>query len=173
MALLSFLLGLLVVFTSHISLLGFLDPNLIRGVVDLFVSGLVVGSGTEAANTFLKYTGFLKEKAKIDASLSSAELQKLNPTDSNKDNKASIRLKSTDLTENLIPLGYIKVTKPENREIFIRDDGQSVLSGTSPLTFAVRPGPNTVETQINGKPDYSFEAYVKKGETITIELKPV
>ena len=63
MALLSVLLGIVIVGLTHIRLLALLNPNLTR-VGDFIVSALVVGSGTEAVNTLLKFLGYVKDAQK-------------------------------------------------------------------------------------------------------------
>ena len=63
MALLSFLLGIGIVALTHIQLLALLNPKL-TGIGDFFVSALVVGSGTEAVNTLLKFLGYVKDAQK-------------------------------------------------------------------------------------------------------------
>ena len=63
MALLSFFCGMVVVSTANIRLLALLSADL-KGVGDFFVSALVVGTGTEAVNTILKFLGYVKDAQK-------------------------------------------------------------------------------------------------------------
>ena len=72
MYLLAFLFGMLTVWSTKISILSLIpDKNWGGTVGDFFVSALVIGSGTEAANTLLKYFGYIKEakKAEIQSSV--------------------------------------------------------------------------------------------------------
>jgi hypothetical protein len=68
---LSFLLGLLLSFIFNIKLLTFLKPdgttgfNLLKcDLLELIISALVIGSGTEAVNILLKYFGYVKDARK-------------------------------------------------------------------------------------------------------------
>lgn len=63
MALLSFLLGLGTVGLTGIRLLAYIDKAW-GGVGDILVTSLVVGSGTDAANTVLKFLGYVKDAQK-------------------------------------------------------------------------------------------------------------
>jgi hypothetical protein len=63
MALLSFLLGLGTVGLTGIRLLAYIDRAW-GGFGDILVTSLVVGSGTDAANTVLKFLGYVKDAQK-------------------------------------------------------------------------------------------------------------
>ncbi|MCX7067986.1 MAG: hypothetical protein NTW85_09890 [Methylococcales bacterium] len=63
MAFLSFFFGAVVISLTNIRLLALLNADL-AGVGDFLVSGLVVGTGTEAVNTLLKFLGYVKEAQK-------------------------------------------------------------------------------------------------------------
>jgi hypothetical protein len=63
MASLSFLLGLLTVALTNIRLLQLLRPDY-GAVGDFLVTALVVGTGTEAVNTVLKFLGYVKDAQK-------------------------------------------------------------------------------------------------------------
>ena len=69
MAFLSFLLGMAAVGTTGIRLLEILDYAY-KGIGDFFVSALVVGTGTEATNSVLKFLGYVKDAQKPSASIS-------------------------------------------------------------------------------------------------------
>jgi hypothetical protein len=60
MGILSFLLGFLTVTITGIGLLKLIKPEW-GGVGDNLVTALVIGSGTEAANTVLKFVGYVKD----------------------------------------------------------------------------------------------------------------
>lgn len=63
MASLSFLLGFATVWLTGIRLLGYINKAW-AGLGDIFVTSLVVGSGTDAANTVLKFLGYVKDAQK-------------------------------------------------------------------------------------------------------------
>jgi hypothetical protein len=63
MALLSFLLGLITVVLTGIRLLAYINKAW-EGFGDILVTSLVVGSGTDAANTVLKFLGYVKDAQK-------------------------------------------------------------------------------------------------------------
>lgn len=63
MALLSFLAGLAVVLLTGIRLLAYIKVEW-KGIGDVLVTALVVGSGTDAANTALKFLGYVKDAQK-------------------------------------------------------------------------------------------------------------
>jgi hypothetical protein len=63
MALLSFVLGLVVVLLTGIRLLAYIKVEW-KGFGDMLVTALVVGSGTDAANTVLKFLGYVKDAQK-------------------------------------------------------------------------------------------------------------
>ncbi len=63
MALLSFILGTITALLTGIRLLALVKPEY-SGLCDTFVTGLVLGTGTEAVNTVLKFTGYLKDAQK-------------------------------------------------------------------------------------------------------------
>lgn len=62
----SFGLGLIAVLWTKISLLGLINSEWGTTLGDNLVSALVVGSGTEATNTVLKYLGYIKEAKKTE-----------------------------------------------------------------------------------------------------------
>ncbi|AGY59885.1 hypothetical protein [Gloeobacter kilaueensis] len=64
MSLLSFALGIVIVLFSDIRLLKFISTEL-AGWIDLIVSALVVGAGTEAVNTLQKFFGYVKDAQKL------------------------------------------------------------------------------------------------------------
>lgn len=63
MAALAFSLGTAAVHLTGIKLLALVNPDY-KGTGDILISGLVLGTGTEAVNTVLKYAGYLKEAQK-------------------------------------------------------------------------------------------------------------
>lgn len=63
MALLSFLFGVIAVQLTKVRLLVYLNTDW-DGLGDLIVTALVVGSGTDAANTILKFLGYVKDAQK-------------------------------------------------------------------------------------------------------------
>lgn len=67
MSLLSFALGEATVLLTGIRLLKLFKPEY-SGVGDILVTGLVLGTGTEAVNTVLKFMGYLKDAQKAGAS---------------------------------------------------------------------------------------------------------
>jgi hypothetical protein len=76
MALLSFLGGLVTVLLTGIKLLFYAREEWGGGPADVFITALVVGSGTEAVNTILKFLGYVKEAQKpapdVEVSLNNA-----------------------------------------------------------------------------------------------------
>ena len=63
MSFLSFALGVVTVLLTGIRLLKLLRPEY-SGLGDILVTGLVLGTGTEAVNTVLKFLGYLKDAQK-------------------------------------------------------------------------------------------------------------
>jgi hypothetical protein len=63
LALLSFLFGMVTVLLTGIRLLIYLNKDW-SGPIDVVVTSLVVGSGTEAVNTVLKFLGYVKDAQK-------------------------------------------------------------------------------------------------------------
>jgi len=62
-ATLSFVLGSIIVLLTGIRLLTLIKPEY-AGFIDVIVSGLVIGTGTEAVNTVLKFLGYVKDAQK-------------------------------------------------------------------------------------------------------------
>ena len=61
MYVLGFLLGVVVVLFTRIRLLYYVRPEWGGGLADFFISALVIGSGTEGVNTFLKLLSYVKD----------------------------------------------------------------------------------------------------------------
>ena len=70
MAFLSFVLGAATVGLSGIRLLTYIQPDWGKSIADFLVTALVVGSGTEATNTVLKFMGYVKDAQKSDVEVS-------------------------------------------------------------------------------------------------------
>ena len=64
MALIAFLLGLVTVQLTDITLLSFVKPEWGKTLGDFLVSALVLGAGTEGLNTLTKYFAYVKEARK-------------------------------------------------------------------------------------------------------------
>lgn len=63
MAVMAFILGLLTVNLTGIQLLSMVNTSF-SGIGDTIVSGLVLGTGTEAVNTVVKFLGYVKDAQK-------------------------------------------------------------------------------------------------------------
>src|SRR6185436_16305497 len=69
MALLSFALGMIATALSGVRLIYYVKPQW-GGAADFLVTSLVMGTGTEAVNTVLKFMGYVKDAQKPDVEIS-------------------------------------------------------------------------------------------------------
>jgi len=69
MALLSFALGMIATALSGVRLIYYVRPQW-GGAADFLVTSLVMGTGTEAVNTVLKFMGYVKDAQKPDVEIS-------------------------------------------------------------------------------------------------------
>lgn len=70
MASLSFFLGAITAYLSHVRLLVYVKPEWGGNIADFLVTALVIGTGTEAVNIVLKFMGYVKDAQKPDLEVS-------------------------------------------------------------------------------------------------------